>query len=45
MNIYKEYKTNICISREIHRLLKGMKKGNESFNDVLEKVLIKEGYL
>lgn len=45
MNIYKEYKTNICISREIHRLLKGMKKDNETFNDVIERVLTKEGYL
>lgn len=44
-NIYKMYKTNINVSREVHGLLKNMKQPNESFNDVLERLLINGGYL
>lgn len=45
MNIYKEYKTNINVSRRIHQLLKSMKKDNETFNDVLTRILNNGGYL
>lgn len=44
-NIYKKYKTNINVSREIHKVLKQMKKPNESFNDVLTRILESGGYL
>lgn len=45
MDIYEEYKTNIRVSRKIHRLLKDMKNDDETFNDVLMKILRKGGYL
>lgn len=43
--IYEDYKTNIQVSRQIHRLLKDMKNDDETFNDVLMKILRKGGYL
>ena len=45
MDIYKKYKTNINVSRRIHQLLKSMKKDNETFNDVLTRLLKDDGYL
>lgn len=45
MDIYKKYKTNIHVSRRIHQLLKSMKKDNETFNDVLTRLLKDDGYL
>lgn len=45
INIYEEYKTNIQVSREIHRLLKNMKQDNESFDEVLTRILKDGGYL
>lgn len=44
-NIYQKYKTNINVSREIHRLLKSMKQDNESFDKVLTRILKDGGYL
>ena len=44
-NIYKKYKTNIQVSREIHRLLKSMKQDNESFDELLTRISTDSGYL
>lgn len=38
-------KTNINVSREVHRLLKNMKQDNESFDEVLSRILKDGGYL
>lgn len=45
INTYEDYKTNIQVSRQIHRLLKDLKTEDETFNDVLMKILRKGGYL
>ena len=44
-NLYRKYKIDIQVSRQVHRMLKNLKKEKETFNDVLENILIKEGYL
>ena len=42
---YNKYKTNVQISRKIHKLLKNLKEDNETFNDILTRILKKGGYL
>ena len=42
MDMDEKYKTNIQVSRKIHRLLKDLKKDDETFNDVLTKILNEE---
>lgn len=44
-NIYEDYKTNIRVSRKIHRLLKDLKTEDETFNDVLIRILTENGYI
>lgn len=45
IDTYEYYKTNIRVSRNIHRVLKDLKNDDETFNDVLTRILKENGYM